>query len=330
MGVAFDHALVVGAGISGLLAAQAFLRDGRGVTVLEKGRRPGGRMATKALDDALYDHGAQFITTRDPRFRERVETWLGKELVRPWYKGPRGNMRYVGVDGINRVAAYVGQQLDVRASEKVTYIHFADGQWKVTTKPHGEDTARHYTGDFLLLTAPVPQSLALLDESNIQIDFDAEDELRRITYTKCLTVMARLDGPAGLSNPGAMDLNHRVLRWLGDNSVKGLSPIPGCVTLNSSPEYAEKYWDAPDEVRIPPILAAAKPFLKSDVVDAVCHRWGFSEPKRLFHEKRPFRTPYFLDAEHRVAMCGDGFGGGRIEAAGLSGLELAEAVLRPI
>jgi len=330
MGLSFEKAIVVGAGISGLLVAQAMQRDGREVIVIEKGRGFGGRMATKIIGDTRYDHGAQFITTREPRFRERVETWLSKDLVQPWYKGPQGNMRYVGKDGMKSVAGYVGAQLKIQSSEHVTYIHFADGQWKVTTKPHGSDATKHYTSDFLVLTAPVPQSLKLLDESNIEIDYDEEDELRRITYKKCIAVLAQLDGPAGLSNPGAMDLNHRLLRWIGDNSVKGITGIPGCVTLHSSPAYADAHWDSPDEVRVPPLLEAAKPFLKSDVVETVCHRWGFSEPNRLYHEKQPFRKAFFLDPALRLGLCGDGFGGGRIEAAAMSGLALADAALAPI
>jgi predicted NAD/FAD-dependent oxidoreductase len=78
------------------------------------------------------------------------------------------------------------------------------------------------------------------------------------------------------------------------------------------------------------MLIAAKPFIKADVVESVGHRWGFSEPRRIFREKMPFREPYYYDPELRLGMAGDGFGGPRIEAAALSGMALASAIVDPM
>ena len=139
-----------------------------------------------------------------------------------------------------------------------------------------------------------------------------------------------MNGPSGLSNPGAMDLNHDVLRWLGDNQMKGISPVPGSVTLHSSPKFAEANWDQPDEAIRDAMMAAAKPFLKADFVDGTVHRWRFSDPVRIYKEKHPFRKPYFIDDSLNLGMAGDGFNGPRIESAALSGMELASAIISPI
>ena len=325
-----EHCLIVGAGISGLLVARHLRANGVDVTVIDKGRHPGGRLSTKHIGEATFDHGAQFITTRDRAFREQVESWLAAGAVTPWYKGPLGNMRYVGAGGMTHLPAFLSEGLNIQVSERVTYIHFEKGVWKVTTQPYGEEETRHYEGDFLVLTPPVPQSLALVEESNIDLNFDDEDELARISYTKCITVMAQLDGPAGLPNPGAMDLNLDALRWLGDNSAKKISKVPGALTINSSARFAEAYWDSPDEVRIPLMVKAAKPFIRAEVVSATAHRWGFSEPKRVFFEKQPFRKDYLLDPDLHFGMCGDGFNGGRVEAAALSGMHLAHELTRAV
>ena len=60
--------VVVGAGISGLLAAQELTAAGWRVVVLDKGRGVGGRMATRRVGDGTFDHGAQFFTVRGERF----------------------------------------------------------------------------------------------------------------------------------------------------------------------------------------------------------------------------------------------------------------------
>ena len=68
--------IVVGAGISGLLAAGALQGEGWNVTVLDKGRGVGGRMATRRVGGGTFDHGAQFFTVRGERFAGLVEDWL--------------------------------------------------------------------------------------------------------------------------------------------------------------------------------------------------------------------------------------------------------------
>jgi predicted NAD/FAD-dependent oxidoreductase len=320
----------MGAGISGLLAAQRLMRYDIKVTVIEKSRGFGGRMAVKRIGDSVYDTGAQFMTTRDMIFRERVESWLAKGEVLPWYIGPLKNMRYVGTKGMTSVPNRIGQSVEVRLSEKVTKVKFKKNRWQVKALPHGEKKENTYEADWLIMTAPVPQNLDILDASKIELDYDDEEELRKIAYVRCITLMAQLTGPSGLSNPGAMDLNHDVLRWLGDNFMKGLSPTPGSVTLHSSPKFADSYWDREDEEIISTMMAAAKPFLKADLVEATPHRWRFSDPIRIYREKHPFRKPYFIDDSLKLGMAGDGFNGPRIESAGLSGMELASAIISPV
>ena len=112
--------------------------------------------------------------------------------------------------------------------------------------------------------------------------------------------------------------------------MKGLSPTPGSVTLHSSPKFADSYWDREDEEIISTMMAAAKPFLKADLVEATPHRWRFSDPIRIYREKHPFRKPYFIDDSLKLGMAGDGFNGPRIESAGLSGMELASAIISPV
>lgn len=325
-----DSCIIIGAGIAGLMAAQRLMRYDLKVTVIEKSRGCGGRMAVKRIGEAVFDVGAQFMTTRDLVFRERVETWLSKGEVMPWYPGPLRNMRYVGSQGMNTVPNRVGESLDVRFSERVVRVAREKDHWRIIAVPHGSTREKVYRSDWLILTAPVPQCLEILDDSGIQLDFDDEEELRKITYLRCLTVLAQLSGPSGLPNPGAMDLNHAVLRSIGDNSVKGISPRPGSVTFHSSPRFAEQNWDQPEEERIAAMLEAARPFIKSEVVETAAHRWRYSEPSRIFREKHPFRKPYYMDETLRLGMAGDGFNGPRIEAAAISGMELASAILNPL
>ena len=49
---------VIGAGLAGLIAAQQLHNNGHDVVVLDKGKSPGGRLATRRIGDATLDHGS--------------------------------------------------------------------------------------------------------------------------------------------------------------------------------------------------------------------------------------------------------------------------------
>ena len=73
--------VIVGAGICGLVAGRALVETGAEVVVVDKGRSPGGRLATRRVGDATLDHGAQFFTVRTPTFRRRVDDWIEENRV---------------------------------------------------------------------------------------------------------------------------------------------------------------------------------------------------------------------------------------------------------
>jgi photolyase PhrII len=75
---------VVGAGLAGLSAARALEDQGHEVVVVDKARGPGGRMSTRREGEWQFDHGAQYFTARDPRFRRHVLAWLERGMVEPW------------------------------------------------------------------------------------------------------------------------------------------------------------------------------------------------------------------------------------------------------
>ena len=66
--------VVVGAGLSGLVAARTLSDAGVRVTILESEHKVGGRMRTDRVRDGVFDHGAQFFTVRSDRFAEMVQT----------------------------------------------------------------------------------------------------------------------------------------------------------------------------------------------------------------------------------------------------------------
>ncbi|MFA6245022.1 MAG: FAD-dependent oxidoreductase, partial [Candidatus Hydrogenedentales bacterium] len=79
--------IVIGAGISGLLAARTLRDSGKTVVILDKARGVGGRMATRRIGECVFDHGAQFFTATDPKFVEHVNRWTDDGIAAQWSRG---------------------------------------------------------------------------------------------------------------------------------------------------------------------------------------------------------------------------------------------------
>ena len=73
---------VIGAGIAGLACARTLAQAGCEVTVFEKSRGFGGRMACRQTPFGTHDHGAQYFTVRDKRFEAALGIAAG--LCTPW------------------------------------------------------------------------------------------------------------------------------------------------------------------------------------------------------------------------------------------------------
>ena len=317
-----DHVdcIIIGAGIAGLLAATMLHRANISVRILDKGRGLGGRMATRRQDGAVFDHGAQFFTVRDKRFAPWVAEWSERGLVKTWYELGDAGSHYRGEPGMTAIAKHLATGLDVRNQAHVEKATFTDGHWKVFVGDGELLTASH-----LLITAPVPQALALLDAGQVKLSKADDDALRAITFHRCIAALAILDRPSDITaHQGALALTGEPIQWISDNLRKGISMSVPSVTIHSTPSFAEEHWNVDDSVRLPKLLEAASEHLGAHVVSYQGHRWGFSQPLGSFREEA------FVDPQRRLAIAGDGLTGGRVEGAALSGLTAAEALVHLI
>jgi len=331
---ATTEVVVVGAGIAGLMAARTLSAAGAKVVVLDKGRGVGGRMATRRLGDAVCDHGAQFFTTPGDELGALAAEWTEAGVIEPWFRGrlaPDGSVqadghpRWRGRSGMTAVARHLAAGLDVRTGQRVSAL-VADptgtaGRWRIEI-----DGADPLVARSLVLTAPVPQTLALLEAGGAELDPIDAHELGVLAYHPCIAVMAPLDGPSGLAEPGAWRLDAEPIEFLADNQMKGISPVPA-LTVHLGGATSGSWWDQ-DDVEIVGRVTEALPALASNVVTATTqvHRWRFARPV----ECRPEPTRLLRDLPLAV-MAGDIFGGplvgGAARSGGAAGHLLAECLL---
>jgi renalase len=311
--------LIVGGGITGLITATILQRNNMKVTVLDKGRGIGGRLATRKIKDGVFDYGAQYFSVKNTQFQQWVDEWLQAGIITEWNQGftseANNKTRYRGVVSNRSIAKYLAQNLTVYTNTKVTHLNYDNNQWLVTT-----ETNNNFSGEMLIMTPPVPQTLDLLDNSKITIANDLKTTLEQITYYQCIAVLTLLSKPSNIPSPGRISLDKEPLIWIADNYQKGISPHYA-VTLHATPKFSETYWESDNETIANLLFDAASNWLSDSVREYQVHRWRYSLPSTFYHQ------PYCALTELPLVIAGDAFVAPNIEGAVLSGIAAANYVL---
>jgi len=313
-------ALMIGAGMAGLTAARELQRAGYRVRVIDKGRGVGGRLASRRIDSATFDHGAQFITTRDPRFGAVLERGRQNGAVEEWCRGfaggVDGHVRWRGKPGMSAVAKYLALELDLHLETQADALRCVGNEWQIETT-----TGHTFNARAVVLTPPVPQSLAILDTSGVVLSPEMRTRLDVIEYERCLAVMAVLDGPSRIPLPGGLAPADGPIAWIADNQLKGISEEPA-VTIHATPAFSLKHWDGDRQASGRILLDAAATWIGAGIRTFQVHGWRYSKPMSVDPE------PCLLVSQSpSLVLAGDAFGGPRVEGAALSGRAAAAAII---
>lgn len=312
---------VVGAGLAGLVAARRLVDD-HVVVVLDKGRSPGGRLATERLGEAVFDSGAQFFTVRGAAFADQVDDWAARGLARVWCHGFQqpedGHPRYVGSAGMSSLAVDLADGIDIRLDCMVFSIRRHGAGWNVII-----DDGTSITVDRVLLTCPVAQAWALLAESGVELP----DELARRAYHRTIALLVALDRPSSVPAPGGVQFDPadpaNPFGFIGDNAAKGISQVPA-VTFHATQPWSTEHWDREAAELEAALVERARPWIGgAEVLAASVKRWRFAGPTQ------PWPEPCWYDESATIVVAGDLFAGPKVEGAFNSGLAAAEAINRP-
>nr|MEE4267552.1 FAD-dependent oxidoreductase [Candidatus Krumholzibacteria bacterium] len=314
--------LIIGGGMAGLMAARDLQAGGRDVLVLDKGRGFGGRMAVRNIGAATFEHGAHFLEARTPRFAEQIDRWCRAQVAGKWYQ-PSGAengppFRYRATPSISALARHLAQGTEVLRAHKVIALELNTQRWTAKLEHGGQVQAAA-----VLMTCPVPQSLDLLDQGSVRLAQDIRQQLESVTYERCLTVMAVLDGLSRLTAPGILTPDSGPIDRLCDHHVEGASAVPA-VTIQAGHRFSLENWDRPRDEVATELLAAAQPWLGGKVTDCQIHGWKYCRPLHRLKETclQGYDDPPLIFA-------GDAFGGHDLESAAHSGWAAAAALMRP-
>ncbi len=312
--------LVIGAGMAGLIAAAELQRAGRSVRVLDKGRGVGGRLASRRIEGATFDHGAPGFTASHPWFATEVVQSRLNGTVTAWTPGSDtshpDSRSWRGTPSMSAVPKQLARGLDLQLETTVTELRPHADRWLATAA-----SGQTFASRAVVLTAPVPQARALLNAGGLGLAPELRSRLDALEYERCLTVMAVLDGPSRILSSGGVILSGGPIASITDNPAKGISAEPA-VTLHATPAFSLAHWDNDrlESGRI--LLAAAADWLGAGVRTFQVHGWRYSQPRI-----RDTEPCLLVSHTPPLALAGDAFGGGGVEGAALSGRAAAQAIV---
>lgn len=329
---------VVGAGLSGLMAARSLCDHGHAVTVLEKSRAPGGRCATRHGDaESNFDHGAQYFTHRDARLAPHMQQWREQGLIAPWTatiasrdggvwsEKADSQTRWVAVPGMRSLGVHLAGALHIEYGVTIGALAREQNRWQLMNTT-GDVLGRF---DRVLLTVPAPQTLTLVAPHSQLIAARAA----AVQMQPCIATMLVLERRPDVSYDAAFVNDHSVLSWVARNTSKPGRGTAECWVLHANPSWSSAHLE-----REPSELAALMTQAFSGLVPeelslvrSVAHRWRYAIPANAPTATPDRAKPAFLaeapyDAEYGLGAAGDWCVGGRVEGALLSGMVAAKLV----
>lgn len=315
---------IIGAGLAGITLARS-LPEHAQITIFEKARGIGGRMATRYAGAFEFDHGAQYFTSRSTEFSNLITDRLTTGQVRKWpdqiakLGGAHESdvEKYVASPRMNTLCKDLAEGIDVRTGIYIHHIEKQGDVWQLQDKGEG----RHGPFEWVVSAAPAPQSSKLLPAA-----FNGHGVLERVRMIGCFTLMLGYDSEITLPWPAAR-IAGSPIGWITLNSDKPGRDTGTSLLIQSSNDWAEAHleedYDKVQEI----LLKAATDLAQTDLGGAVheaLHRWRYAATPE------PAGRAFLLDEGHHLAACGDWCLGSRVEAAFSSGYKLGEALSRLI
>ncbi|NYG53870.1 FAD-dependent oxidoreductase [Nocardioides perillae] len=332
--------VVVGAGLAGVACARAVAAAGHPVELVDRGRRIGGRMASRRFDGRPVDTGASYFTVSDPRFAAVVDRWEAAGLARPWTDTfhvleagapPRlasGPVRWATPGGLRTLVEDLAAPFEVRQAE-VERVDLAAAD-------HGAHDGAGEGAAAGLLVDGRPASavaLAMPDEQARRLlgtGLAAEAEQLRRPSEPVLALVAwwpercwgdDLLAATGRPLDGAFVNGDPDVAWIADDGRRRADDAPVLVA-HTTPERAARHLADPASAG-PAVLAALQRLLgiPDEPAGHHVHRWSLARPVGE-------RDAAYLLSSRRLGVCGDGWGPvSKVEGAWLSGTALGEALV---
>jgi renalase len=270
--------VIIGAGVSGLIAAGLLSRKNDNVIIVEKSKGIGGRLATRRIDNESFDHGTSF-------FDEQVSKELisFNENLKPFIKKVDHHFYFEG--GMSQLGKKLAEGLKIKKMCRIINLKF-NHQWELNSE---DQEILH--ADKIILAMPMPQASDLLKSC----DQTLYEKTLPLTYSKALVGLFKIKENLPIKK------ENESLVW---QSKKNLAH--NGVAYYFENEKAEKYFDQPDSVILDQMTQELSPL---EIISAELKKWRYSKPNYLL------KDPYLKNQSENLFIIGDSFLNGQLIGA---------------
>ena len=317
---------VIGAGLSGLTVAHR-LQSVADVTLFEKSRGVGGRIATRYADPHRFDHGAQFFIAKSQAFRDFLQPLIEQGVVQMWHarfaefvgsdmlrcsQWNEEKPHYVGVPGMNAIGKYLAADLSIQTQTTVARcIH--DGRWQLW-----DDHDQHLGHfDWVVVTTPVSQAIDLIPN-----DVVSAWQLSEVHMQACFSLMLGFVETVDLPFDAAL-VREADISWISVNSNKPGRDKAYTLLVHSTNAWADRHIDD-NQADVRAYLSeqthrvTGLDVSQANYVDL--HAWRYANIGRQHRS-------IAIDTHKQIAACGDWTIQGRVEAAFTSASAIADKMI---
>lgn len=356
-----EDVVVIGAGLSGLTAAQFLHQAGYRVVVVDKSRGLGGRLATRRIGNTVIDHGCRYLQPVDgsnnaPNHHSNpslICDLVAADILQPWQPesfelGADGALKatataalYTAPQGMSSIAKTLAPGLTIYRQWLATAVTPLPQGWCVEGDVLGaasQSQPKALAARALVVAIPAPQAAALMHRA-AQNNEGVKGLLRQllaVDFEAVITVMAgygpreaaRLLGQTGSGGWMVSSNAHSTLRWISLDSSKRTDPPEPVVVLHSSPAFGADALDRDDLDPVGQALLAEAASLGTWILFPQwmqVHRWRYGFVRQALGSQI-LSSPTLPN----LVGCGDWCNGGNVEGAIASGHAAAAALAKTL
>ena len=309
---------VIGAGMAGLTVARTLRKAGYQVTVFDKSKGTGGRLASRSYPGGWIDHGAPYFSA-EPGCSDFLRQQLPAGILQAWRPQVAGQLRsdeqsdLIGVPRNSAITRGLLGELRFQPSTRIARLEAGADGWQL----YNDGGSRLGDWALVVVAVPAPQVLMLVADQSL-----FAEQLERVRMEPSWVAAIRTDKPIE-QWPGVAVFEHPVLRRIVNNSAKPGRGSDHIYLVQAQKSCSERFLEEPPETVGRHLLAnfAELAGRRQGHELLFTHRWRYA-----FAEE-PLGSPFIWDGQLQLGVCGDWCLGRRVEDAWRSGADLAEHIL---
>lgn len=323
---------IIGAGFAGLVLANQLKNFGE-ITIFEKSRGVGGRMASRTKDDFIFDFGCQFFLAKNSQFKNFLQPYIDKKIVQSLegnfveidnYKITYQRLwdiaknHYIATPKMTNLCKEMASGLNVISQTKIAKLNKINGLWQIF------DDKENFVGDFNWIFFAIPP-LQVADILPQECCFF--DELTKFKMMGCFALMLGFSQSLNLNFDFAL-IKNSIISWIGSESSKPHGSKANGYTILARNSWADSHIDDDPELIKSQLIAEFEKIINQklpEIIHLDLHRWRFANIT-----KQENSVGYLFDKNLQLGACGDWLIHGRVEASYLSATKLFEQFLLTI